>query len=56
MATHSNILSWKIPQAEEPSIYSPWGHKESDMNECMKYTPTCIFPVREERKQHSEEN
>ena len=32
MATYSNILSWKIPQAEEPSIYSPWGHKGSRHN------------------------
>ena len=38
MATHSNILSWKIPQAEEPSIYSPWGHKESDMTEWATHT------------------
>ena len=36
--------------------YSPCGHKESDMNECMKYTPTCVFPVREEKKQHSKGN
>ena len=26
-ATHSSILSWKIPWT------SPWGHKESDMTE-----------------------
>ena len=31
MATHSSILSWRIPQTEEPGGYSPWGHKESDM-------------------------
>ena len=30
MATHSNILSWKIPWTEEPSGLHPWGHKESD--------------------------
>jgi len=31
MATHSSILSWKIPRTEEPGVgYSPWGHKESD--------------------------
>ena len=28
MATHSSILAWKIPWAEEP-----WGHKESDTTE-----------------------
>ena len=34
MATHSNILAWKIPWTEEPSrLYSPWGRKESDMTE-----------------------
>ena len=31
-ATHSSILAWKIPWTEE-SVYSPWGHKESDMIE-----------------------
>ena len=33
MATHSSILAWRIPQTEEPSGYSSWGHKESDMTE-----------------------
>ena len=31
MATHSSILAWRIPCAEEPGRqgepYSPWGHK-----------------------------
>ena len=31
MATHSSILAWKIPWAEEPSRYSPWVKKELDM-------------------------
>ena len=26
MATHSNILTWRIP-------WGPWGHKEMDMTE-----------------------
>jgi len=30
MATHSSKLAWKIPWIEEPSRYSPQGHKESD--------------------------
>ena len=30
MATHSNILAWRIPWTEEPGRYSPWGRKESD--------------------------
>ena len=34
MATHSSILAWKIPSAEEPGgLYSPWGCKDSDMTE-----------------------
>ena len=34
MATHSSVLSWRIPWTEEPGgLYSPWGHKESDMTE-----------------------
>ena len=32
MATHSIIHTWRIPWTEEPGrLYSPWGHKESDM-------------------------
>ena len=27
--THSSIMAWRIPW----TIYSPWGHKESDMTE-----------------------
>ena len=27
--THSSILAWRIPW----TVYSPWGHKESDMTE-----------------------
>ena len=33
MATHSNILAWRIPRTEEPGGYSPWVHKESDVSE-----------------------
>ena len=35
MATHSNILAWRISKTEEPGTYdySPWGSKESDMIE-----------------------
>ena len=33
MATHSGILTWKIPWTEEPVGYSPWGCKELDMSE-----------------------
>ena len=27
MATHSSILAWRIPWAEELVGYSPWGHR-----------------------------
>ena len=33
MATHSNILAWRIPWTEDPGGYSPWGCKESDTTE-----------------------
>ena len=33
MATHSNILAWRIPWTEEPGGYSPRGRKQSDMTE-----------------------
>ena len=40
MATHSSILTWKMPRAEEsasdslqPHGYNPWGCKESNMTE-----------------------
>ena len=31
MATHSSILAWRIPWAEELGSYSPWGRKKLDM-------------------------
>ena len=27
VATHSNILAWRIPRTEEPGSYTPWSHK-----------------------------
>ena len=30
MATHSNILSWKIPGTRSLAGDTPWDHKESD--------------------------
>ena len=34
MATHFSILTWRIPWTEKPDrLYSPEGHKESDMTE-----------------------
>ena len=34
-ATHSRILTWRIPWTEEPGGYSPWGQKESDITEWL---------------------
>ena len=33
MATHSSILTWRIPWTEEPSRPQSMGHKESDTTE-----------------------
>ena len=33
MATHSSILSWRIPWMEEPGGLQSTGRKESDMTE-----------------------
>ena len=45
MATHSNILSWRIPQTEEPLAYNPWGHEELDMTDWhFYYSCPCEFP------------
>ena len=34
MATHSGVLAWKIPWTEQSGwLYSPWGCKESNVNE-----------------------
>ena len=38
MATHSNILAWRIPWSEESVSYSPWGCKESDMTEQLTFS------------------
>ena len=33
MATHSSVLTWKIPWRESLADYSAWGGKESDTTE-----------------------
>ena len=36
MATHSNILAWRIPWTEEAGgLYSPWSQKESDTTQWL---------------------
>ena len=42
MATHSSILAWRIPWAEEPGGYSPRGCRESDMAELLPHTHDCF--------------
>ena len=44
MATHSNILAWKISWTEKPSLvdYGPWGHKESDKTEATEHAYTQV--------------
>ena len=38
MATHSNILEWRIPWVEEPgSLHNPRGLKESDRTEQLSF-------------------
>ena len=45
MATHSSILAWKIPWVDEPGrLYSPWGHKESNMTEGLTHTEKAEEP------------
>ena len=41
MATHSRILTWKMPRTEEPGRLSLWGPKASDMTEQLS---THIYP------------
>ena len=38
MATHSSLLSWKVPWTEEPSRLQSMGHKEPDMIEQSRAT------------------
>ena len=37
VATHSSILSWRIPWTESLVGYSPWGCKESDTTERLHF-------------------
>ena len=33
MATHCNILAWRVPWTEEPDRLRPWDHKELETTE-----------------------
>ena len=43
MATHSSILSWRIPRTEGSLAgYGTWGHKESDTNERLPLSRAAL--------------
>ena len=48
MATHSSIVTWGIPWAEEPGGLQPMGSQELDMNEETEHVPmqTLTHPIR----------
>ena len=42
MATHSNMLAWRIPWIEERGgLYSSWGRKELDTTEQLSTQHSC---------------
>ena len=44
MATHSSILTWRIPWMEEPGGPQSIGHKESNMTEWLTLSHlTCLL-------------
>ena len=44
MATHSSILAWQIPRAEEAGrLYSPWGCKELDVTEGLSLPLSSVI-------------
>ena len=48
MATHSNILAWRIPWKEEPGrLQSMGGRKESDTTERLHFSFTLPYPERD---------
>jgi len=40
MATHSSILTWRIPGQRSLAGYSPWGCTESHITEQLTHTHT----------------
>ena len=43
MATHSSILAWRIPWAEEPGRLQSTGSKELDTTEATELTRTYVY-------------
>ena len=49
MLTHSSILAWKIPWAEEPMVgYNPWGHQKA-RNNCTHTHPPIYVEIHKDR-------
>ena len=46
LATHSNILAWKIPWTEEPGGNRPGSYKESDIAEWITLTNYAYIDVK----------
>ena len=42
MATHSDILAWRIPWTEEPGGLQSMGHKELDTTERLTLSLSCV--------------
>ena len=42
IATHSSILTWRIPRTEEPGGLQSMGHKESDTTERLTHLLTYL--------------
>ena len=40
VATHSSILTWRIPWTEKPGRLQSWGHKELDMTKRLTLSRT----------------
>ena len=48
MATHSGVLTQRIPWTEEPGVgHSPWGHKESDITEGLTLS---LYKLKKKKK------
>ena len=43
MATHSTILTWKIPWTEEPGELQSMGVSESDATDAYIHTHVCVY-------------
>ena len=43
VATHSNILAWRIPWTRSLVGYSPQGHEELDMTERLTHMKELTF-------------